>query len=90
MHRRRRRPPPTPPKKKNKKQKTKNKTKTKKKQQVKKEEGTWTPTEVVVPPAGFLGYTMQKDSFEDSFVNHLSVKLISSIKIIITIIIIKT
>ena len=84
MHRRRRRTPPPPPKK-NKKQKTKQK-----KQQVEKEEGTWTPTEVVVPPAGFLGYTMQKDSFEDSFVNHLSVKLISSIKIIITLIIIKT
>ena len=76
---------PPPPPKKNKKQKTKQK-----KQQVEKEEGTWTPTEVVVPPAGFLGYTMQKDSFEDSFVNHLSVKLISSIKIIITLIIIKT
>ena len=85
MHRRRRRTPPPPPPKKNKKQKTKQK-----KQQVEKEEGTWTPTEVVVPPAGFLGYTMQKDSFEDSFVNHLSVKLISSIKIIITLIIIKT
>ena len=84
MHRRRRRTPPPPPQK-NKKQKTKQK-----KQQVEKEEGTWTPTEVVVPPAGFLGYTMQKDSFEDSFVNHLSVKLISSIKIIITLIIIKT
>ena len=78
-------PPHPPPPKKNKKQKTKQK-----KQQVEKEEGTWTPTEVVVPPAGFLGYTMQKDSFEDSFVNHLSVKLISSIKIIITLIIIKT
>ena len=85
MHRRRRRTPPPPPPQKNKKQKTKQK-----KQQVEKEEGTWTPTEVVVPPAGFLGYTMQKDSFEDSFVNHLSVKLISSIKIIITLIIIKT
>ena len=54
-------PPSPPPPKKNKKQKTKQK-----KQQVEKEEGTWTPTEVVVPPAGFLGYTMQKDSFEDS------------------------